>query len=113
MCHFLAKMNAITTAQPKKTVPTAGPRDRRPSDKVAAQCVFFVFHWFNFVEIFYTVEAQREAAKLKAEQEERRALRQKKALQKANQQAGIEPGSEEEFQPRANPSVRLLSFFEP
>jgi hypothetical protein len=68
---------------------------------------------FNFVEILYTVDAQREEALLKAEQEERRALRKKKAIQKANQQAGIETGSEDEFQPRDNPSVCLLSFFEP
>jgi hypothetical protein len=57
------------------------------------------------VEIYFTVDAQREAAKLKADQEERRALRKKKALQKANQQAGREPSSDEVFQPRTNPSV--------
>lgn len=102
------------TAQPKKTVPTAGSRDCRPSDKVAAQCVCVLFfHVFILVQIYYTVNAQREDAMLKAEQEECCALRKKKANQKAKQQAGIETGSEDEFQPRANPSVCLLSFFEP
>jgi hypothetical protein len=35
-------------AQPKKTVPTAGSRDRRPSDKVAAQRVCFFFSHVQF-----------------------------------------------------------------
>ena len=72
----------------------------------------FYFHGFNLVENYFTVKAQWEAAKLKAEQKEHRALCKKKALQKANQQAGLEPGSEEEFQPWANPSVCLLSFLD-
>ena len=49
------------------------------------------------VEIYFTVDAQCKAAKLKADQEERRALHKKKALQKANQQAGREPSSDEVF----------------
>jgi hypothetical protein len=93
----------------KKKVSTAGTRERRPSDKVAEQRVFFLLPVFNAADICFTVNDQRAAAKAKAEAEERRALRKKKALQKANQQAGIETGSNDEFQPRANPSVR--SFF--
>jgi hypothetical protein len=48
------------------------------------------------------------AAKSRAEKEERRTLREKKALQKANQQAGIE--ADDEFEPRASPIVRLPFF---
>ena len=50
------------------------------------------------------------AAKSRAEKEERRTLREKKALQKANQQAGIE--GDDEFEPRASPIVRLLFFLQ-
>ena len=60
-------------------------------------CFFFLYHT--------TVEAQEESARLKAEKEERRAVRQKKAHQKAKQQAGIGSDSDDEFQPRANPLV--------
>jgi hypothetical protein len=97
----------------KKKVSTAGTRERRPSDKVAEQHLFFSLHVFNVVDIYFSVDAQRAAAKAKAEAEERRALRKKKALQKANQQAGKETGSEDDFQPRANPSVHFFSFFKP
>ena len=44
-------------------------------------------------------------AKLKADKEERSAIRRKKAVQKANQQAGIGTGSEDDFEPRDNPLV--------
>ena len=44
-------------------------------------------------------------AKLKADKEERRAIRQKKAIQKANQQADMDPGSDDDFEERANPLV--------
>ena len=44
-------------------------------------------------------------AQKKADKEERRAQRKKKALQKANQKAGIATDSEDDFQPRDNPSV--------
>jgi hypothetical protein len=66
-----------------------------------------------------TVEEQREMAKLKADKEERRAIRKKKAIQKANQQADMDPGSDDDFEPRANPLVipfyfnvsHILNFF--
>ena len=59
--------------------------------------------WWLYSES--TVEAQRELAKLKADKEERRAIRKKKAIQKANQQAEIETGSDNDFEPRADPLV--------
>ena len=55
-----------------------------------------------------TGELERERAKMKADKEERRAIRKKKAIQKANQQAGIGTDSDDEFEPRANPSVSLF-----
>jgi hypothetical protein len=51
------------------------------------------------MKIISTVEAQREKAKLKADKEEHRANRKKKAVQKAKQQAGIETGSDDDFEP--------------
>jgi hypothetical protein len=66
-----------------------GSRDRRPSDKVAAQR-----------------EAVREKQKkLKVNKEERRTIRNKKAVQKAKQQAGMPTDSEDEFEAWANPVV--------
>ena len=84
----------------------ASSRDRRPSDKVAAQRKFFP-NALKATRKCYasTGEAEREMAKLKAEKEERRAIRKKKAAQKANQQAGIGTDSEDKFEPRANPLV--------
>ena len=46
-------------------------------------------------------------AKKKAEKEQRRAARKRKAAQKANQQAGIPTDSEDEFEPREDPRVSL------
>lgn len=48
-------------------------------------------------------------AKKKAEKEEHRAIRKKKAVQKANQQAGLSSGSDDEFEPRANIMVVLFN----
>ena len=48
------------------------------------------------------------AAKLKANKEERHTHHEKRALQKANQQAGIESSSEDVFERRTNPTVCLL-----
>ena len=53
----------------------------------------------------FTVEAQQELEQQKANKEECREICKKKALQKANQQAGIATDSKEDFQPWANPSV--------
>jgi hypothetical protein len=47
-------------------------------------------------------------ARLKAEKEERGAIRKKKAVQKANQQAGLGSDSDDEFEQRANPIVFLF-----
>lgn len=52
-----------------------------------------------------TVEDKQEAEKLKADKEERIALRKKKALQKVNQQTGNRPATDDEYEPRANPLV--------
>ena len=52
------------------------------------------------------------AAKLKANKEEHCTHREKRALQKANQQAGIESSSEDVFERRTNPTVRLLFSFQ-
>ena len=60
------------------------------------------------VDILLTGKAQREAERLKAEIEERRALRKKKALQKANEKAGKETDSEHEIEPRANPMASFI-----
>ena len=54
------------------------------------------------------METQREMEKLKADKEECRTHRKKKANQKSKQDAGIATDSEDEFQPRANPTVYLL-----
>jgi hypothetical protein len=55
----------------------------------------------------FIVEAQQEAAKLKADKEKRSKIRKKKAVQKANQDAGIATGSDDEFEARPNPTVSL------
>jgi hypothetical protein len=47
-------------------------------------------------------------AKTKADKDERHAYRKKKAVQKANQQAGLETDSDDEFEPRANTLVILF-----
>ena len=47
-------------------------------------------------------------AKKKADKDERRAKRKKRAAQKANQQAGMELDSEDEFEARDNPLVSLF-----
>ena len=45
---------------------------------------------------------------MKADKDERRAIRKKKAVQKANQQAGLSSESGDEFKPCVNPSVCLF-----
>lgn len=47
-------------------------------------------------------------AKKKADKDERRAKRKKRAAQKANQRAGMESDSEDEFEARDNPLVSLF-----
>jgi hypothetical protein len=63
---------------------------------------------------FYSLEIvleQQEADLLKAQKEARRALREKKALQKANEQANLGSDNEGEYEPRPTPTVCSLSFF--
>ena len=58
--------------------------------------------------VLLTGEVKWEAEILKAEVEERRALRKKKALQRANEKAGKETDSEHEIEPRANPMASFI-----
>ena len=118
---FLAKTNTNTAGQlsnKEKSVHQAtriaSTRDRRPSDKVAAQRMFsfFLALQFGWNYLYFTVEAQQVAAKLKANKEECRTHHKKRALQKANRQAGIESSSEDVFERRTNPTVRLLFSFQ-
>ena len=48
-------------------------------------------------------------ANKKVENKARHALHKKKAAQKANQQAGKETDTEDEFEPWANPSISPFS----
>jgi hypothetical protein len=54
---------------------------------------------------------QHEADLLKTQKEERRALREKKAFQKANQQADLPSDGEGVYEPRKTPTVIFLSNF--
>ena len=82
-------------------------RERRPSDKIAARRKSFVYSSSNFKN-FWIVLEQQEADLLKAQKEERRALREKKALQKANQEANLPSDGEGDYEPRASPTVCFL-----
>ena len=108
------KMSASATMndrRPSEKDALAGSRERRPSNKVAAHRKFFFFPFpfgpFTKCLTYFIcpVEAQQEMAQKKTDKEECRAQRKKKALQKANQKAGIATDSEDDFQPRDNPSV--------
>jgi hypothetical protein len=94
-----------SAAHPREVV---GSRDRRPSDKVAAQRMFFLLDPLNCFKCSFPVEAQREMEREKADKEERRKLRKKKKSQKDKQDAGIATDSEDEFQERENATVFLL-----
>ena len=87
-------------------------RECWPSDKIAAQRKFFcsLFFILKFKGFFIVME-QQEADLLRAQKEERRALREKKALQKANQQADLPSDGEGEYVPRATPNVSFPSHF--
>ena len=61
--------------------------------------------------VLLTGEAKQEAEILKAEVEEHRALRKKKALQRANEKAGKETNSKDEFEPRANPTASFYYYY--
>ena len=59
----------------------------------------------SYFKNFIIVLEKQEADLLKAQMEERRALRKKKALQKANQQANLHSDGEGDYEPRATPTV--------
>ena len=61
--------------------------------------------------VLLTGEAKREVEILKAEVEERQAVCKKKALQRANEKAGKETESEDEFEPRANPTASFYYYY--
>jgi hypothetical protein len=70
---------------------------------------FFIRPWtITLLTFFFIVEAQQVAEKLKAQKDALSALRKKRALQKANQNAGIENATEDVYEPRPNP---LVGFF--
>jgi hypothetical protein len=83
---------------------TRSGRERRPSDKVAAQRKFILYSSLKFKN-FLIVLKQQEADLLKAQKAERRALREKKALQKANQLAEFASDGEGEYEARNSPTV--------
>jgi hypothetical protein len=83
---------------------TRSGRERRPSDKVAAQRKFILYSSLN-IKNFLIVLKQQEANLLKAQKAERRALRKKKALQKANQLAEFTSDDEGEYEARNSPTV--------
>jgi hypothetical protein len=53
---------------------------------------------------------QQEADLIKTQKQERRALREKKALQKANKQANIPSDGEGDYEPRTSPTVGFCYF---
>jgi hypothetical protein len=83
-------------------------RDRRPSDKVTAQRKFS----FQYIKgrscQLSTGEAEREKEKRKADKEERHTIRKKMVIQKAKQQAGMPTDSEDDFEERPKPVVRIF-----
>jgi hypothetical protein len=86
-------------------------RERRPSDKIAAQRKFvyrfFIQNWKDFLIVL----EQQEADLLKAQKEARRALRKKKELQKAKQSANVPSDGEGEYTPRPIPTVCIPSLY--
>jgi hypothetical protein len=93
-----------TRSEPRASITHPG-RERRPSDKVAAQRKFVLYYLSSaFLKILIGLE-QQEAELLKAQKAERRALREKKALQKAHQRANLPSDGEGEYEPRENPMV--------
>ena len=70
-----------------------------PSDKVAAQCKYFIILSSKFLKILLVWD-QQEADVLKAQKAEHRASREKKTLQKANKQVDFPSEGEGEYEPQ-------------
>jgi hypothetical protein len=101
---------SATKAPPPRSEPqvdkdnTRASRKRYPSDKVAAQRKYFIILSSKFFKILL-VRDQQEADVLKAQKAERRAFREKKALQKANERVDMPSDGEGEYEPRDSPTV--------
>jgi hypothetical protein len=72
--------------------------------KLRLNVSLFFIHTLKFKN-FLIVLKQQEADLLKAQKAERRALREKKALQKANQLAEFASDGEGEYEARNSPTV--------
>ena len=79
--------------------------ERRPSDKVAAQRKHVLHYSFFNLKKNLVVLEQQEADLLRAQKAERRALRDKRAIQKANQLANVQSDGEGEYESRGSPTV--------
>jgi hypothetical protein len=92
--------------------PTKAGRERRPSDKVSTQRkpILILFSYLNFLNFLLVLE-KREADLLKAQKAERRALREKKAVQKAKQLANLPSDGEGEYEHRESPKVCFFQIF--
>jgi hypothetical protein len=84
---------------------TRSGRERRPSEKIAARSKFVFLFFLRVLIPFKIVLEQHDEELLRAQKEERRELRKKKALQKANQLAELSSDGEGEYEPRATPKV--------
>jgi hypothetical protein len=106
-----AKPVAKTPREPQ--APTRSGRERRPSDKLATNRMFIIYPFFLTLKckIILIVSEQHEADLLKAQKAERRALREKKAFQKANQQADLPSDGEGVYEPRQTPTVIFCRIF--
>jgi hypothetical protein len=65
----------------------------------------------SYSKEFFLVLEQQEADFIKTQKQERRALRDKKAVQKANQLANIPSDGEGDYEPRTSPTVGFLLIY--
>lgn len=72
--------------------------------------VCFIVDSPSCIKDFLIVIEQQEADLIKKQKEERRALREKKALQKANKLANLPGDGEGDHEPRTSPTVRFLLY---
>jgi hypothetical protein len=105
----MSSKSAVKTRQPRSMPQvdkemTRPGRERRPSDKIAARRKCLIHSFFKSQSFLKGLEEQ-EADLLKAQKEERRVLREKKALQKANQRANLPSDGEGDYVPREIPTV--------
>ena len=84
---------------------TRSGHERRPSEKIAARSKFIFLFFLRVLIPFKIFLEQHDEELLRAQKEERRELRKKKVLQKANQLAELSSDGEGEYEPRATPKV--------